>query len=56
MITRSVSVPGGTSRGLFKIASVEVTSTPIMYELSRTDGTLVDDGDLFEETRLTQQH
>ncbi|KAL6713005.1 hypothetical protein ACLMJK_009401 [Lecanora helva] len=50
-----LSVPGGIRQGPFKIASVDTTSTPIKYKLCRADNTSVDNGALFEETRLTDK-
>lgn len=50
-----VSAPGGARRGPYKIVSVDTTSTPVIYSLSLADGTLVDNGSLFQETRLTWQ-
>ena len=50
-----VSISGSTSQGPYKIASVQTNTTPIKYSLSYADGTLLDNGALFEETRLTRQ-
>jgi hypothetical protein len=51
-----VSAPGGVRQGPYKIAGVDTTKTPVRYSLSLVDGTLVDNGALFEETKLTLQN
>jgi hypothetical protein len=51
-----VSVPGGARQGPYRIASVDTTWTPVRYQLSLGDGALVDNGALFEETKLIRQN
>ncbi|KAL9121381.1 MAG: hypothetical protein Q9187_002065 [Circinaria calcarea] len=51
-----IKAAGGAGRGPYTIANVDTTSTPIKYSLTRADGASVDNGALYEETRLEQKN
>ena len=49
-----VRAAGSQRRGPYKIDRVDTISTPVRYSLATSDGTLVDNGAMFDETRLEQ--
>ncbi|MCJ1250435.1 hypothetical protein MMC30_007663 [Trapelia coarctata] len=50
-----IKATAGARRGPYKIASVDASVTPVRYTLCSADGAMVDDGVVFEETRLEQR-